>query len=117
VLGERHGVRGRLRTAVDGHRQPARRRLEHELGDALAFRHREKNPLARRAEREETVERGAGEEIAERPEAVLVEGCSEIPQRGRRSGKRSTNHRLNSTSRDTGRSIKPIGGPEGPPTW
>ena len=50
-----------------------RGRLDRERGTAAAFVHRQEDPLAGRAKREDAVEAGAGIEVVERAERALVE--------------------------------------------
>ena len=92
VSGERHRVRGRLRAAVDGDPKPPVRRLQEEVGDAPPLLDAEQDPLACRAQREQSVETGRDVEVAERPERVVVERAAVLPEGRDRRGERTSQH-------------------------
>ena len=56
VHGERHGVRGRLSPAVNGHLQPLVGRLQEEIGHVATLLDAQEDPFAGRPEREDPVE-------------------------------------------------------------
>ena len=93
MLGERDGVGGRLRAAVDRDVHAPCGGLDEELGRAAALVDGEQDALARRAEREQPVEAGAGEEVDERRERRLVERAAAVPKRRGRSRERPRDHR------------------------
>ena len=86
VGGERSGVGGRLRAGVDGDLQAPGARLEEELDRALPLRDREQDSLAVRPEREQPVEPAGVQEVGDRPESVLVDGCAAVAKRRDRGG-------------------------------
>ena len=82
---------------MDDHGQRA---VEEELGRAPPLGCREQDPLAGRAEREDAVEPGLGQEVEIRPEGFFVQGGSAVAERREGGGERSAQHLSNSTMHD-----------------
>ena len=87
VRRERDGVRGRLRAAVRGYLQPARRGRDEGLEHAPPLVDAEEDPLAGRPEREQAVEPGRGEEVDVRRNAS---SSSAVARERRHGGGEST---------------------------
>jgi hypothetical protein len=92
VCGERNGLGGRLRPAVDGDGESARGRGEEELRRAAPLHGREQDSLARRPEREDPVDPARGEELRIRREGALVERGAAVAKRCQRGRERSPDH-------------------------
>ena len=95
MRGEPYGVRRRLRPAVDGDGEPPGAGLEEVLRDARPLGVREQDPLPRRAEGEQAVEAGAGEEVDVRADSVLVDAGAAVRERRECCGERSPDQQLN----------------------
>ncbi len=93
VRGERHRLGRRLRAAVNRDLEASVRRLEEEVGDAPTFLDTEEDPLPGRSEREDPVQARVDVEVDERPEGVVVERASVLPQGCDRRRERSVEHR------------------------
>jgi hypothetical protein len=78
VSGENDRVGRRLRAGVDRDLQPPRRRLDEQLGCALALGDREQDPLAVRPQRKQPVEPSRREEVGDRAETFLVERGADV---------------------------------------
>ncbi len=93
VLGESHGVGGRLGSTVHRDLQAPGGCLHEELGHAAALFDGEQDPLTRGAEGEQPVQSGPGQEVDERVERRFVELATTVPERRRRCRKRAGDHR------------------------
>ena len=89
VLSERDRLGGGLRAAVDDDRQ---RPVEEELGCPSALGCGEQDPLAGRAQREDSVEPAGLEKLEVRPEGLLVQSGSLVAERRDGSRERSAQH-------------------------
>jgi methylglutaconyl-CoA hydratase len=95
VLRERHCVRGRLGSAVNGDLQAPPGRGDEELGHTLSLLDREQDPFSRRPQGEDAVETAVGEEVEVRAEGILVQGGAVLPERSQCRGERALDHRAN----------------------
>ena len=89
VCGERHRVPRGLRAAVHGDSEAIVRRLEKEVCDMAPLVDTQKDPLPRRAEREDPIEARLDIEVAQRSERVVVGLAAESEQRRDRGGESS----------------------------
>ena len=78
---------------MDGDVQAPRGSLDEELGRAAALGDGEQDALARRAQREQPVQPGVGQEVDQRRERRLVERATAVPERRGGGGERPLDHR------------------------
>src|SRR5204863_3721415 len=75
------GVPGGLRARVDRYRETERARVQAELRHPAALRHREQDPLAGRAAREDPVHTPLGEEADQGSDTRVIQGAPALTER------------------------------------